>query len=223
LAVLCACLLPIPLKAQITKTESFDFPPGGVLHMVNSTDELSIEGWDCPCVEITTIKSRHIYATREQETAGLDRIQVTAARVGNELVLTTAFPRYDVFPPPIPIVAGGHFRLEYRIHAPRNAGVIVDHEAGEVHIENIAGDIRVKVLKGQINLRLPEDNTYAIDAKTDAGNIYSDFAGRWHHRIWPTGVRYEQASAAGHKLYLRAGYGDIAILKIRRPPWGQQP
>jgi hypothetical protein len=216
-------MVPVSINAQVTKTERFDFPPGGVLHIVNSTDELAIEGWDRPEVEITTTKSKHIYATRERETAGLDRIQITAARVGNEIVVTTDAPHYDVFPPPLPFRGGRHFELEYRIHAPRNTSVIVDHEAGGVHIENIAGDIRVKVLKGQIDLRLPEDSTYTIDAKVDTGNIYSDFPGRSHRRIWPLGTRYEQASAGGHKLYLRSGYGDIAILKVRRPPWGLQP
>ena len=222
-AALCACLLiPLSLHAQVTKTEHFNFPPGGVLHVANSTDELTIEGWDCPDAEITTIKSKKIYATKEQETADLDRIQITAQQRGNELVVTTDFPRYDVFPPPLPFRGGRHFELEYHIHVPRSASVIVDHDAGEVHIDNIAGDIRVKVQKGQINLRLPEDNSYTIDAKADIGNVYSDFPGRWHRRIWPLGARYEQASAGSHKLYLRSGFGDIAILKIRRPPWGLQ-
>jgi hypothetical protein len=220
-ALVAFLLLPLSLNAQVTKTERFDFPPGGVLHVANSTDELTIEGWDCPCVEITTIKSRQIYATTEQETAGLDRIQITAQLRGNELVVTTDRPRYEVFPPPVPFLGGKHFELEYRIRAPRSASVIVDHEAGEVHIDNITGDIRVKVQKGLISLRLPQDNTYSIDAKADIGNIYSDFPGRWHRRIWPLGARYEQASAGSHKLHLRSGFGDIAILKIRRPPWLQ--
>jgi hypothetical protein len=216
-------LLPLSLNAQIAKTERFDFPTGGVLHLVNTTGEVTIEGWDRPDVEITTIKSTHVYATKEQNTAALDAIRITSAQSGNELVVTTDFPRYDVFPPPLPFRGAAHFDLEYRIKAPRSAGAIVDHEAGEVHIEDLAGDIRVKVLKGMITLRLPEDNTYAIDAKVDSGNIYSDFPGRWRHVPWLFGVRYDQVSTTGHRLYLRAGFADITILKIRKPPWGRQP
>jgi hypothetical protein len=219
-AVLCACLLiPLSLNAQVTKTERFDFPAGGVLHLVNSTGELTVEGWDRPDVEITTIKSKHVYATTERETSGLDKVQITTQQRGNELVVTTAFPRYKVFPPPLPFRGTGAPDVEYRIRAPLNAGVIVDHNTGDVHLDNVSGDVRVKVLKGGITLRLPEDNTYAIDAKVDSGNIVSDFPGRWHHVPWLFGARYRQASAACNKLYLRAGYGDIAILKMRRPPY----
>jgi hypothetical protein len=214
-----AFLLPFSLSAQVTKTEHFDFPGGGVLHLVNSTGELTIEGWDRPEVEITTIKSKHVYETEERDTSGLDRVQITAERRGNDFVITTSFPRYDVFPPPLPFRGTGNPDVEYRIHAPRNSSVIVDHNTGEVHLDNFCCDIRVTVLKGGITLRLPENNTYAIDAKVDSGNIVSDFPGRWHHVPWLLGASYDHAAPGGQKLYLRAGFGDIAILKIRKPPY----
>lgn len=217
------CILlfvPLTARAQITKTERFDFPPGGTLRIENSTDDLTIEGWDRPDVEITLVKSRKVYATEERDTSGLDAIRVTAETRGSELVVRTEFPRYDSFPPPLPFRGGAHFYLEYRIHAPRNAAVVVNHDTGDVHIDDIAGDVRVEVQKGGMTLRLPEDARYAIDARTDTGSIFSDFPARWHRRFWPLGARYEQNTAAGHKLYLRAGYGDIAILKIRKAPWG---
>lgn len=209
--VVALVLIPSVLSAQSTKTERFDFPPGGVLRLENTTGELTVEGWDRTDVEITTIQSK-------------DVAQVTALTRGNELVVRTDFPRYAVFPPPLPFRGAKEFDLEYRISAPKNASVVVDHDTGEVHIDNLAGDVQVKVLKGGMTLRLPETNSYAIDAKVDTGSIYSDFPGQWHRRLWPLGSRYGQAtSATAHKLYLRAGFGDIAILKIRKSPWGYQP
>ena len=204
-----SALLASSLNAQSTKTERFDFPAGGILRLENTTGELTVEGWDRQDVEITTIQSK-------------DVVRITAERRGNELVVTTDFPRYAVFPPPLPFRGSKEFDLEYRIHAPKNAGVVVDHDTGEVHIDDLAGDVQVKVLKGGMTLRLPENNIYAIDAKVDTGSIFSDFPGQWHRRLWPLGARYGQlTSATAHKLYLRAGFGDIAILKIRKSPWGQ--
>src|SRR5580704_17744521 len=45
------------LADDVTKTERFDFPAGGTLRLKNSIGELTVEGWDQPGIEITTIKS----------------------------------------------------------------------------------------------------------------------------------------------------------------------
>jgi len=41
----------------------------------------------------------------------------------------------------------------------------VEHQLGEVHVEDVTGDIDVRVLRGQVTLRLPQDGRYAIDAR----------------------------------------------------------
>jgi hypothetical protein len=206
--VLCLCsFVPLCLYAQETKTERFDFPPGGVLHLNHSDGELTIQGWDRPEVEITTIKAKHPYRSDGRYAAVLTKIQITAGWGGNELVVNTKFPQYR------------HFDLEYRISAPGNASVVVDHNAGEVYIDNLADDIRVKVHDGAINLRLPEDNNHSIDANTGKGSVISDVPGRWHRRLWPLVQRHEENDATPHRLHLPVGYGEIAILKIRRPPY----
>ena len=213
-------------RAQVTKTERVDFPPGGVLRLNNSIGELTIEGWDRPEVEITTIKStKAAYGAQERENATreLNQVQVKTERRGDQVVVTTEFPRYAVFPPPLPWHSGhANFDLEYRINAPRDARLVVDHDAGEVHVDNLAGDIQVTVLKGALTLRLPEDNSYAIDAKADAGGIFSDFPGEMRRRLGLLGYRFtEKPSPGAHKLYLRVGFGDIAILKILTPRYTQ--
>jgi hypothetical protein len=209
-------------KAQVTKTERVDFPPAGVLRLTNSVGELTIVGWDRPDVEITTIKStRSAYGSKERENAArnLDRIQVKAERHGDEVLITTEFPRYSIFPPPLPWRNEINFDLEYRISAPRNARLVIDHVDGEVHVDDLMGDFRVTVQKGGLTLRLPDDS-YAIDAKSDVGSIFSDFPGNQHSRRLHLGTQFTgQPSTAANKLYLRTGFGDIAITKIRKAPY----
>jgi hypothetical protein len=91
-----------------------------------------------------------------------------------------------------------------------------------VHIDDVASDIRVNVLTGSITLRLPEENQYSIDAKADAGGIFSEFPGQVHRRFSLLGFRMNaRPSQASHSLQLRIGFGDIAIVKIHKPPYGQ--
>jgi hypothetical protein len=222
-----ACLLAqdeTKTHAQITKTERVEFPAGGVLRFDNAIGELTITGWDQPNVEITTIKStRALYGPqqREKHVPDLEKIQIKTERHGNEVVVTTDFPRYAIFPPPLPWRSGhAQFDLEYRVSAPREARLVIDHNTGEVHVADVASDVHATVLKGSISLRVPEENQYAIDAKTDAGSIFSDFPGEMRSRLGLVGHRFNwKLSSPGHNLYLRVGYGDIAILKIRKPPY----
>jgi hypothetical protein len=67
-------------------------------------------------------------------------------------------------------------------------------------------------------LHLPEEGKYAINAKTDFGNVTSDFPGEEKRRRWPAGHRIlNKDSGAPHTLNLKVGYGDIIILKTREP------
>ncbi len=54
----------------MSKTERMDFPAGGTLRFTNSVGVLTVEAWDRPVVEITTIKStRGEYDASEREKA----------------------------------------------------------------------------------------------------------------------------------------------------------
>jgi hypothetical protein len=107
--------------------------------------------------------------------------------------------------------------LEYRIKAPITARLTADHGTGEVHVDNLISDIHVTVLNGGMTLRLPQDGQYNIDARSDVGDVTSDFPGRKKRRPWLLGHQFVDGTSAPHKLYLRAGFGDITILKIRKP------
>jgi hypothetical protein len=64
------CLLAAAIeprqKVQVTKTERIDFPAGGALRLANSIGVLTVEAWDRPDVEITTIKSTKVESDAHQ-------------------------------------------------------------------------------------------------------------------------------------------------------------
>ena len=189
---------------DLTKTERLDFPAGGTLHLKNSIGELTVEGWDQPGIEITTIKSPR------KPMAQLDRVVVKAERQKDEVVVSTAWAKHD-------------FDLEYRIKAPRTARLVIEHKSGEVHIDGIAGDLHVTDHDGQITVHVPQDGQYAIDARAKLGAIDSDFPGHEERKMKFGHAFASQTSSAGQKMYLRIGFGDITLLAMRKPGNPQAP
>jgi hypothetical protein len=208
-------------KVQMSKTERFDFPSGGTLRFRNSVGVLTVEAWDRSDVEMATIKSTRVELDargREKATHELDRVKVAAERKGDELVITTDFPRHRPFRVPYPLSGNTGFDLEYRIKAPATAKIIVDHSLGDVNVDGLAGDIQVTLAQGEILLHLPEEEKYSIHAKSDVGSVNSDFSGLEKRTRWFLGHRsMDENAAAPHKLNLRVGFGDIVILKTRIP------
>ena len=208
-------------RIQISKTERFKFPPNGVLRLDNSIGEITIQGWDQDEMELTTTKSPKAgYDPREGERRSreFDSIQIATERHGDEIVVTTKYPRHRGLPPGSPVGGAANFNLQYDIKVPRTARLIIDHDVGEINLDDLSGDIQATALQGTIALHLPENVTYDIDAKSDWGNVTSDFPGREERRLWKIGHRIVQHSPnAAQRLHLRIGYGDIIILRIRKP------
>jgi hypothetical protein len=211
---------PYAGKVRITKTERMDFPAGGTLHLKNSTGTLTVEGWDEPELEITTVRSsRSDYAgaARDQWTHRLEQIEISVERHGNEMVVTTNYPHHD-FPMPGFIRGENAFDLDYRIRVPRNTHLVDEHSLGNVNVDNLTADIDATLEEGEILLRLPEQETYSINAHCRIGHVDSDYAATLKHRPWPFGDQGSaEPSGAAHKLNLKVGYGDILILKTRVP------
>jgi hypothetical protein len=209
-------------KVEISKTDRVDFPPGGVLRLTNSIGFLTVEGWDNPQVEVTTVKTtkRAVpMGEREKASAELDKVRVTVERRGDGVLIATDFPRHRVWPPPAPWGHPASFDLEYHIRAPRNARLVVaNHDVGEVHVDDWTGDIDVTLLQGEILLHLPEEGKYAIDARSDYGNVNCDFPGEEKRTRWLAGHWWWSENSTGtHKLNLKVGYGDVVILKTQVP------
>jgi hypothetical protein len=207
-------------KIQAVHTEHADFPSGGLLRLKNSNGELTVEGWDRPDVEITTIKStKAAYAAQDRERVSreLDDVRVSVERQSEGLVITTDFRRHRGLPL-ASLWQASDFELEYHIKAPVNAKLAVDHGTGEVYVNNLASDIHVTVRNGGITLLLPQEGAYNVDAKSDFGGVTSGFPGSEKRRPWLLGHQFVQRTAGAPTLYLRAGFGDITILKSQQPP-----
>src|SRR5579862_8433001 len=147
----------------VTNTRHADLPAGGAVLLKNSTGELTIEGWDQPGVEITTTKSGKRAAD----------VKVSVTHDGNDLVITTDFPRHGRFLPR-PSVGARDFDLSYLIRVPRDAKVIVDHDAGEIHLAGLTGDIRATMNQGTITVRVSADSQYTVYAISRIGDVTSD-------------------------------------------------
>ena len=217
---LCVCLTGLiyaeaPQFFETRKTERLDFPPGGLLSLKNSTGDVTVQGWDRSDVELTTTlstKDPFDAQGREKALKELDLVHVTTERHGDELVIQTDFPKYGHFQPLLGPKT--RFDIAYEISVPRKARVSVEHGTGYVGIDDITGDIHVTASQGEITVRLPEDGHYAIDAKSKLGDVLSDFGGRTERKMWFLGKQLTgEASGAAQKIFLRAGYGDIIILK----------
>jgi hypothetical protein len=206
-------------KIQQTKTERMEFPSGGLLRLNHLLGELTIEGWDQPGVEITTTKfTKEEYGptARRKGVSELDQVRLASQRQEDELALTLGFPEYGHFSPPLP--GKTRFDLESHIYVPRNTRLAIDHGRGNIYIEDVVGNIDAGIGQGTILLRLPEQGRYDIDAHSNWGSVTSDFPGHGRKARWQVGHQF-----AGHpegnaqKLRLRAGYGDIIILKEHKP------
>ena len=90
----------IPQRIKVSKTEHADLLPGSTLRLKNSTGEVTVEGWDQPVVEITTIKSTKLAYSgatpaveRDRAAHDLENVKITFSQQNGEFVVTTDFPR----------------------------------------------------------------------------------------------------------------------------------
>lgn len=219
---------PSKQVVEAKKTETVSLPTGGVIHFVHPIGDLNIEGWDNPNIEITTIKSTaDLYAESDAPSvkAEMQKVALKTERKGNDVVITTDFPRYFGFAVfgvhGYPLLGYGNrtrFNLEYHISVPRAAKLLIDHAVGAVNVDDVTGDIEAHVKQGEIMLRLPEGAKYNIDAKSTYGNVNSDFPGELH-RHWIGQAALANPPGAAQKLKLRMGYGDIVLLAIHVPKY----
>ncbi len=208
-----------PQKVQVSHTDRLNLPAGGILRLQHSFGEAGIEGWDRPEVEITTIKSTKDFyppEDRAKASAELDRVHIAAELRGKDVIVATGYPHRS-FPPSLPWTEAT-IDVEYRIKVPMDAAIEVQHGTGDVHFYSVSGDIHADVRNGGITLDLAPESKYAIEARSDWGAVISDFPGKPHRRFWLIGHQFTGKSADGaHKLVLKAGYGDIVILKAWKP------
>jgi hypothetical protein len=208
-------------QPETTRTEHFDFAPGGTIRFEGSYGDLIVEGWDQPEVEITVTKSiRYKYKSAESPEAA-KRIAslevVSERRLPTELLISTKLAARQngksVSPPMVSSTKVGVL-LEYALHIPRNSRLVIHHGSGEILIRDVSGEIDASCSMGEMTVWISGSGTYAIDARSRTGTILSEFGGskRSHYLFGQTFT--SESSTPSQRLRLRVGYGNITIEPI---------
>lgn len=223
LPLLAAGMLIVPLslqagskeRATLSNTQTLSFEPAGVIQIEQSFGDVEIEGWDRPEVEITTIRSTQKEYTEDERAEAekdLDRIAITAIKQGEDhLKITTEFPSRNL---KRPLQGKANADLKYVIKAPAKAKLVVHHDIGEVRVVNFTSDIEVTNRIGEIGLKLPDPEGYAVDARVRIGDVSSDVGSSQGQNVVGQKLRSE-CGGTRRQLFLRVGIGDIVIQKIR--------
>lgn len=214
--ILCGAALAQTLTpVEVTTTSKVDLGPGGTIHIVGSEGELNIEAWDRPEVEVTVRRyTERGPAAKDREAAQktLEGIRVDAKKSGaNEVTISTDVAGRNW------LTRGTHgltaMDIDYRIRAPRDAKLTIQHGAGDVVIDGIAGGIEARAKNGEISVFLPARTDYSIDAKAKYGTVYSDYDGTRKH-VFPFGSSFvEKGSASAKAVILETANGGVTIQK----------
>lgn len=213
-------------EAEVTTTQSLEFGAKGTIQIVDSFGSVKVEGWDKEEVELTVKKrTQKKYEPKDLAKAAkdLDRFKVTMEAVGETslLVINTTYPSWT----PARIFRGKtNLNLDYLIKVPRQSALLIKHGIGEVEVVNVSGDIEATASIGEVSLRLPEDQNYAVDARARIGDVSSEFGQTTHRQgLFAVGAKLAgEPAAPTRRIFLRVGIGDIQVSKLRPEKSGEQ-
>lgn len=230
----CCLALSIPVQgqtaakreAEITTTQCLEFGASGTIQIVESFGSVKVEGWDKEEVELTVTKrTQKKYEPKDLAKAakGLEKFKVTMESVGETslLVINTTYPSWT----PARMFRGKtNLNIEYLIKIPRRSTLLIKHGIGEVDVKNVSGDIEATASIGEVSLKLPEDQSYAVDARVRIGDVSSEFGQTTQRQGFiPVGAKLTgDPDAPTRRIFLRVGIGDINVTKMRsEKPGGQ--
>jgi hypothetical protein len=214
-------------EAETASTQNLEFGARGTIQIVDSFGEVKVEGWDREEVELTVTKrTQKKYEPKDLAKAvkELERVNVTVDRLSENsmLVINTRFPSRT----PSRLMRGKtNLNLKYLVKVPSGCVLMIKHDIGEVEITNVSGDIEAVARIGDITLRLPETQDYAVDARVRIGDVSSEFGPDAKRQ----GVLSVGAKLAGEpapparRIFLRLGIGDITVGKLSAAKPGGQP
>jgi len=223
----CCLGFSLPVKAQtvakreaeIKTTQSLEFDAKGVIQIVDSHGSVKVEGWDKDEVELTVTKrTQKKYGEKDLSKAakGLERVKVAMELVGETsmLVINTTYPSWT---------PGRMFRgktnldLNYLIKVPRQSALLIKHGIGDLHVADVSGDIEATASIGEIELKLPEGQHYAVDARARIGDVSSEFGQATRRQgLFSVGAKLTgEPDAPTRRIFVRIGIGDIQVTKLR--------
>jgi hypothetical protein len=211
--------LCLPAQAQTaarrevdsTTKQSVEFGAQGTIQLVDSFGSVRLEGWDKDEVELTFNKQAQEKYLRKNPTKvaqELERVSVEMDLVEEStlLAIRTVCQKSSK----------ANLKLDYLIKVPRQSTLLIKHGAGEVLVTNVSGDIEATVGKGKMLLELPENQTYAVNARARFGEAYSEFGyTKWHRGSLSIGCTLvHEPATATRRIFLRIGTGVIQINKL---------
>jgi hypothetical protein len=211
----------MPQAVQVTETSHLQFTPGGTIRLNDTSGYVSVEAWDRPEVEITVVKSLGYDSEPAAEAQEhLESVQVKTVQTNGELTISTtrSQPKHHVH---IPFRGEPDVHVEYRVRAPRNSNVVINHANGFISTIGLTGSIDASSSRGDIVLILPDLAACQIEARTRVGVVTSDVSGD-KRRNGLAGQTYSRGDTAmARKLSLKMGFGGITIKEL--PPEASAP
>jgi len=213
-------------EAEITTTQSLEFGSKGTIQIVESFGSVKVEGWDKEEVELTvTRRTKKKYEPKNLAKAmkGLEQFKVTMEPVGETsmMVISTAYPSWT----PARMFRGKtNLDLNYLIKVPRQSALLIKHGIGEVEVTNVSGDIEATASIGDMTLRLPEGQNYAVDAHVRIGDVSSEFGQVTQRKgLFAVGAKLAgEPDAPTRRIFARIGIGDIHVAKLHAEKSGEQ-
>ncbi|HEY6402125.1 MAG TPA: DUF4097 family beta strand repeat-containing protein [Blastocatellia bacterium] len=212
-------------EAEIKTTQNLEFGASGTIHIVDSFGSVKVEGWDKEEVELTVTKrTQKKYAPKDiaKATKDLERFKVTMETVGETslLAINTTYPSWT----PARMFRGKtNLSLDYLIKVPRQSTLLIKHGIGEVDVTNVSGDIEATASIGEVSLKLPEDQSYSVDARVRIGDVSSEFGQTTHRQGFiPLGAKLAgDPPTPTRRIFLRLGIGDINVNRMRSEKSGE--
>jgi hypothetical protein len=223
---ICCLALCVPTQAQTaakreaesTTTQNLEFGARGTIQIVDSYGSVKIEGWDKEEVELTVTKrTQKKYEPKDLAKAAkeLERVNVVMDRLSESsmLVINTRFPSRT----PARMMRGkSNLNLNYLIKVPSKCTLLIKHDIGEVEVTDVSGDIEATARIGEITLRLPNTQNYAVDAQVRIGDVSSEFGPDAKRQgMLSVGAKLAgEPDAPTRRIFLRLGIGDITVEKL---------
>src|SRR5262245_49232860 len=233
LLFVCCLALGLPAQAQtvdkreaeITTTQSLEFGAKGAIQIVDSFGTVKVEGWDKDEVELTVTKrTQNKYEPKDLAKAmkGLERFKVTMEPIGETsmMVINTVYPSWT----PARMFRGKtNLNLNYLIKVPRQSALMIKHGIGEVDVSDVSGDIEATASIGEITLKLPEGQNYAVDAHVRIGDVLSEFGQVTQRKgLFAVGAKLAgEPASPTRRIFARIGIGDIQVARLRAEKPGE--
>jgi predicted membrane protein len=224
---ICSLSLALPAQAQTdtrsntesTTKQSLEFSPKGAIQILDSFGSVEIEGWDKDEVELTfTKRTKKKYEPKNmaKATKELERVKVSMNLLEENklLVINTTYAAWS----PARLFGGKtNLDLKYVIKVPRRSALFVKHSIGEVNVTGVSGVIEATASIGEIKLRLPEDQVYAVDARARIGDVSSEFGAVTQRQgLLSVGAKLVgEPESPTRRIFLRVGIGDIEVTRLR--------